>query len=85
MWRSSENRIYILAYNLYNYKQKCKLGGGYMIPSQQILKLAKDNNGVITTAMIANAGLPRRHTSRWADFGEVRINTEGKSVCVCHP
>lgn len=39
-----------------------------MIPSQQILKLAKDNNGVITTAMIANAGLPRRHTSRWAEF-----------------
>jgi hypothetical protein len=36
-----------------------------MIPSQQILKLAKDNNGVITTAMIANAGLPRRHTSRY--------------------
>lgn len=56
-----------------------------MIPSQQILKLAKDNHGVITTAMIANAGLPRRHASRWADFGEVRINTEGKSVCVCHP
>lgn len=56
-----------------------------MIPSQQILKLAKDSNGGITTAMIVNAGLQRRHTSRWADFGEVRINIEGKSVCVCHP
>ena len=30
-----------------------------MIPSQQILKHATDNKGVITNARIANAGLPR--------------------------
>ena len=40
-----------------------------MIPSQQILKLAKDNNGVITTAMIANAGLPRGSLKYLSDRG----------------
>lgn len=40
-----------------------------MIPSQQILKLAKANNGVITTAMIANAGLPRGSLKYLSDKG----------------
>ena len=49
--------------------KKVNKGGGYMIPSQQILKLAKDNNGVITTAMIANAGLPRGSLKYLSDRG----------------
>ena len=38
---------------------KVKKGGGNMTDSQKLLELAKQNNGIITTAMVVEAGISR--------------------------
>ena len=38
---------------------KVKKGGGVMTDSQKLLELAKQNNGIITAAMVARAGISR--------------------------
>ena len=48
---------------------KVKKGGGEMTDSQKLLELAKQNNGIITTAMVARAGISRGTLKYLSDKG----------------
>lgn len=45
--------------------------------SQEILKLAKENNGIITTAMVVRAGFPRGSLKYLADTGKLDHASRG--------
>lgn len=45
--------------------------------SQQILNLAKQNNGVVTTAMVVEAGLPRGSLKHLVDTGSLERASRG--------
>ena len=49
--------------------KKVKKGSGSMTDSQKLLKLAKQNNGVITTAMVVRAGISRGTLKYLSDTG----------------
>ncbi|MCR5499576.1 MAG: type IV toxin-antitoxin system AbiEi family antitoxin domain-containing protein [Acetatifactor sp.] len=48
-----------------------------MTDSKQILELAKQNNGVITTAMVVNAGFSRGSLKYLSDMGRLECSSRG--------
>lgn len=62
----------------YNIKQKSQIeGGDHVNNSQQIIELAKQNNGVITTAMVVNAGFSRGSLKYLSDTGSLERASRG--------
>ena len=56
---TAEKLIYFYACLTYYIQQESKKGGDCMTDSQKILELAKQNNAVLTTAMVVHAGFSR--------------------------
>ena len=57
--------------------EKVKRGGGNMTDSQKILELAKQNNGIITTAMVVSAGISRGTLKYLSDNGGLEKASRG--------
>jgi predicted transcriptional regulator of viral defense system len=55
--------------NIISIKVNC--GGAYMGCSEQILEMAKQNNGIITTSMVVNAGISRGSLKYLSDSGRL--------------
>ena len=56
---------------------KVKKGGGSMTDSQKLLELAKQNNGIITTAMVVEAGISRGTLKYLSDTGGLEKASRG--------
>ena len=52
-------------------------GGGNMTDSQKILELAQQKNGIITTAMVAKAGIARGTLKYLSDNGNIEKSSRG--------
>lgn len=61
----------------YAIKQESQRGGGYVTDSQQILEMAKQNNGAITTAMVVKEGFSRGTLKYLADTGSLERSSRG--------
>lgn len=57
--------------------KKVKKGSGSMTDSQKLLKLAKQNNGMITTAMVVRAGISRGTLKYLSDTGGLEKASRG--------
>jgi predicted transcriptional regulator of viral defense system len=58
-------------------KQESQKGGGRMRNSQEILKLAQQNNGIITTEIAVAAGFPRGSLKYLSDTGRLECASRG--------
>ena len=68
---------FLLGYNTLASKKVNLIGGDRMKESDQILELVRQNNGVITTAMVVNEGFSRGSLKYLADIGRLEHAARG--------
>jgi predicted transcriptional regulator of viral defense system len=72
------NQFDFFAVFIYNIKHESQTQGGTcMTRSKQILSLAEQHHGVVTTAMVVSAGLPRGSLKYLADTGRLDRASRG--------
>lgn len=74
---SNSALTFLLVLNIITSKKVNVEGGDYMNHAQEILNLAKQNNGVVTTAMVVAAGFPRGSLKYLADNGSLERASRG--------
>ena len=72
-----EKLIYFYACLTYYIQQESKKGGDCMTDSQKILELAKQNNAVLTTAMVVHAGFSRGSLQHLVKKGDLERSGRG--------